>query len=130
MTQDKKDIVNIDSQPPVHHHHHRRHHHRRSKVTVTTWVILAVLCVVFFLIATNFVIFPKKFKLPLLLILAGIAVLMAFFSFHKFLKRGRTITAIINIILSAALLVGCVYLQGTCSHVLSANHHGYGNEAY
>ena len=110
MTQDKKDIVNIDSQPPVHHHHHRRHHHRLSKVTVTTWVILAVLCVVFFLIATNFVIFPKKFKLPLLLILAVIAVLMAFFSFHKFLKRGRTITAIINIILSAALLVGCVYL--------------------
>lgn len=110
MTQDKKDIVNIDSQSPVHHHHHRRHHHRRSKVTVATWVILAVLCVVFFLIATNFVIFPKKFKLPLLLILAVIAVLMAFFSFHKFLKRGRTITAIINIILSAALLVGCVYL--------------------
>ena len=110
MTQDKNDIVNTDSQPPVHHHHHRRHHHRRSKVTVTTWVILAVLCVVFFLIATNFVIFPKKFKLPLLLILAVIAVLMAFFSFHKFLKRGRTITAIINIILSAALLVGCVYL--------------------
>ena len=110
MTQDKKDIVNIDSQPPVHHHHHRRHHHRLSKVTVATWVILAVLCVVFFLIATNFVIFPKKFKLPLLLILAVIAVLMAFFSFHKFLKRGRTITAIINIILSAALLVGCVYL--------------------
>lgn len=110
MTQEKKKIVNTDSQPPVHHHHHRRHRHRRSKVTVTTWVILAVLCVVFFLIATSFVIFPKKFKLPLLLILAGIAVLMAFFSFHKFLKRGRTITAIINIILSAALLVGCVYL--------------------
>ena len=109
MTQDKNDIVNTDLQP-VHHHHHRRHHHRRGKLTMITWGILAVLCVAFFLIATNFVIFPKKFKLPLLLVLAVMAVLMAFFSFHKFLKKGRTITAIVNIILSAALLVGCVYL--------------------
>ena len=97
-------------QPVHHHHHHHRHHHRRSKITIATWVIFAVLCVVFFLIATNFIIFPSKFKLPLLLILAAIAALMGIFSFHKFRRRGRTITGVINVILSVALAAGSIYL--------------------
>ena len=110
MAQDKDDTLYVNTQPVNHRRHHRRRRPRRGKVTVLTWCILAVLCIAFFLIATNFVVFPKKFKLPLLVVLAAIAALMAVFSFHKFLKRGRTITAAINIILSGALLAGCIYI--------------------
>jgi TRAP-type uncharacterized transport system fused permease subunit len=117
MTEERNELENtdeIETVQPVHHHHHHhhhhRHHHRRSKFTVATWFILAALCAAFYLIASNFIIFPNKFKLPLLIALAALAVVMAIFSFHKFLKRGRIITAVINIILSAALAAGCVYL--------------------
>ena len=116
MTEERNELENTDELETVepvhhhHHHHHHRHHHRRSKVTIATWIILAVLCVVFFLIASNFILFPTKYKLPLLLILAAIAGVMAIFSFHKFLKRGRIITGVINVILSVALAAGSIYL--------------------
>lgn len=110
MTQDKYDTLYTNTRPVNPHRHHRRRRPRRGKATMITWCVLSALCIAFFLIATSFVVFPKKFKLPLLLILAGIAAMMAVFSFHKFLKKGRTITAFINIVLSAALLSGCVYI--------------------
>lgn len=81
-----------------------------------TWIVLLAASIVFFFIATGFIIFPSKYKLPLGAILFVLAALMGFFSLRKRkvqkgkLPHKRIAVIIINCVLSVLMIGGSVYL--------------------
>ncbi len=79
------------------------------KWNVITWFALAVIAGLFYWIATGFIVFPKKLKLPLLAVIGVILLLTGLLSFTAKKKR-KTISTIINILLSVCMLAGCFFL--------------------
>lgn len=80
---------------------------QHARASHITWFILAGLCVLFGCILYHFILFPEKYTIPMICILTGIAVIMAFFSFRL---PKKTAVSVINIILSAALASGSLYI--------------------
>jgi LCP family protein required for cell wall assembly len=87
----------------------RRKKKKKIRLSPLTWMILVIASVAFYLTAIGFVVFPDKYKLPLLGILAVIAALLGFFSLRKPQKK-HIIVSVINILLSAVMVIACVYL--------------------
>lgn len=73
-----------------------------------TWLILFIEAVIFYIIASGFVAFPQKFKMPLLIALCALTLLMGLWTF--FSKKTRKAAGVINVILSVALLAGSVFI--------------------
>jgi LCP family protein required for cell wall assembly len=83
-----------------------------------TWFVLAILSIVFFFIAIGFIAFPKKYILPLGIILLLIVAIMGILSLQKSKRRKNNkkrtpmqiFTIVMNCILSVLLFAGSVYL--------------------
>ncbi|HCK89517.1 MAG TPA: hypothetical protein DHW39_12070 [Erysipelotrichaceae bacterium] len=73
-----------------------------------TWLILLVSAVILYFVLTGFIVFPKRFKTPLLILLAALVLLMAVFSFLT--KKKGKIVPIINGVLAAFMLIVCAFL--------------------
>lgn len=73
-----------------------------------SYTVLLVTAVLFFFMATRFIIFPKKYKLPLLGILAAVLLVMGLLSLLN--KKGKTVVSILNILLSVCLITGSLFL--------------------
>jgi LCP family protein required for cell wall assembly len=82
---------------------------RRIRLSSLTWVVLTAVSIVFYLTVILFVVFPDKYKLPLLGILAAVVALLGFFSRRKPYKK-HTFVSIINITLSVLMGIAIVYL--------------------
>ncbi len=74
-----------------------------------TWLVLLVSAVILYFVLTGFIVFPKRFKTPLLILLAALVLLMAVLSFLTKRKRGKVVP-IINAVLSAFMLIVCAFL--------------------
>ena len=73
-----------------------------------SWFALAIAAVVFFFVASGFVAFPDKYKMPMLVALVALVAIMAVLTF--LFKKGKTATGIVNIFLSAAMIAGSVFI--------------------
>lgn len=82
---------------------------RRIRPAVIFWFILVAASIAFYLILSNFIVFPDKYKLPFIVLLLAIDMLMGLFVFHR-PKKKHIFTSIINIVLSAAMIAACVYV--------------------
>lgn len=93
-----------------HHHHHHRNHKKRFKWHLLAWAVLAVLTAVFYFVATHFIAFPSRYKMPLLYACLAIVLITGLFSYLAKKTTGRTIIGIVNIILSICLIIGSFFL--------------------
>ena len=79
-----------------------------------TWLVLLLLSIAFFFIAINFIAFPKKFILPLAILLLMLVVIMGYFSLHRNKngqhKRTKSVKQIIVTIINCIL---CVFMAAT-----------------
>ncbi len=81
---------------------------RKLNVKALTWLLLVISAVIFFFTVTGFIIFPKRFKLPLL---AALLIILLIFGILSFVyKKGRTAVSVINVILSLCLCAVSIYL--------------------
>ena len=85
---------------------------RRPNWASITWALLLVVSIIFFLIATSFVVLPSKYKLPFAVILALIVCIMGIFALRKSKKRNakKIPVIVINCILCIAMVAGTIYL--------------------
>lgn len=83
-----------------------------------SWLLLLILTVIFFFIAINFIAFPRKYVLPLAVILILIVAIMGILSLHKTKKElsikekslKQIIAMTINCILCLVLVAGSIYM--------------------
>ena len=85
---------------------------KKNKSSITwievSWFALAVAAVVFYFIASGFVAFPDKYKMPLLIALIALAACMAVLTFLN--KKGKTAAGVVNVLLSAAMVAGSIFI--------------------
>lgn len=77
--------------------------------SIITWIIVTILSLIFYSVATNFFIFPSKYKYPLLLF---VLIVVTFTGILSILLRnkGKAISITLNIILIIILLIGTLLL--------------------
>ena len=80
---------------------------------VISWFVLFTVTIIFCCIAFSFVVFPDKYKLPLVGILLVIVACMGFFSLKKrgnHKSAGKTACMVINCVLCVCMVGGSIYL--------------------
>ena len=73
-----------------------------------SWLVLLASSVLFYITSTGFIIFPKRFKVPLLIALGVLILVFALLSFLY--KKGKTAVSVISFILSICLCTMSVFL--------------------
>ncbi len=81
---------------------------KKINTKAVTWLILLVSAILCYFTATGFIIFPKRFKLPLLAVLAVIVLVLGMLSFLY--KKGKAAVSVINVLLSVCLIAVSVFL--------------------
>lgn len=91
---------------------------KKNMISVYTWLVVVILAVVLYFVATNFFIFPSRFKIPFLL---AIALLIALTGIVSILlrKKGRLISIIINVLLSILMIITIIFLPNMEKRVRS-----------
>ena len=81
---------------------------RKFNWKTISWMILLIAAVIFFFMLSGFIVFPKRFKLPLIILLAAIVLLMALLTFMT--RKSKVLVSTVNFVLSFFMLVTCVFL--------------------